>query len=390
MAQVLSGANDFEKLSDLITKSYKDQAVWFLNAFWDDFAGKEVENVWKYVHAFNELDLQKKEQGNELDELNAHRFLERFHETMTVISMREKLRSTGAIKEERGRKFVSITHYLLVKYNVDWHVLVNAPQGSKEEIEKATRVFQEVQAAFKEAEARKEAATAALKEATTREAEAKRSEAEAKQTEAQAKERETEALAKEAEAKAREGEARAAQDELEAALNELKAVEEAHNNKTAQLQKASEEGGLVSRNKAKAELAQHLSADPLPLRRAKLTQEAAVNKAEKATKVAAEARAVAEQAAGEASQARAHAEEAARQAVSARAEAEQARQKSEVAAAAAEEAVEETRKRVAEAEAYLQEASKRLPHGSTWWLEREIHEAKAYLPKSKGGYQKSK
>ncbi len=348
MANILAGGSDFDKLSDLFTRSYKDQAVWFLNAFWDEFAGKEAENVWKFVHTFNELDLQKKEQGNELDELNAHRFLERFHETMTVLSMREKLRSTGAIKEERGRKYVSITHYLLVKYNVDWHALVNAPQGSKEELEKAQKVFQEVQAAFKEAEARKEAATAALKEATAREAEAKSSEAEAK---------------------AREGEARAAQDELEAALNALKAAEEAHNNKTAQLQKASEEGGLVSRNKAKAELAQHLSADPLPLRRAKLTQEAAVNKAEKATKVAAEARAVAEQAAVEASQARAESEEATR--------------KSEAA-------VEEATKKVQEAEEYLEKAKNYLPKGSTWWLEREIHEAKAYLPKHKGGYQKPK
>jgi hypothetical protein len=35
--------------------------------------------------------------------------------------------------------------------------------------------------------------------------------------------------------------------------------EDARNNKTAELQKNSEEGGLVSRNRAKAELAQHLA-----------------------------------------------------------------------------------------------------------------------------------
>jgi hypothetical protein len=25
-----------------------------------------------------------------------------------------------------------------------------------------------------------------------------------------------------------------------------------------------------------------------------------------------------------------------------------------------------------------------------WWIERELHEAKAYLPESKGGYRKPK
>ncbi len=37
----------------------------------------------------------------------------------------------------------------------------------------------------------------------------------------------------------------------------------------------------MSRNKAKAELAQHLAEDPLPLRRAKITTEAAHKKADK-------------------------------------------------------------------------------------------------------------
>jgi len=39
--------------------------------------------------------------------------------------------------------------------------------------------------------------------------------------------------------------------------------------------------GVVQRNKAKNELAQHLSEDPLPLRRAKLTTQAATKKQKK-------------------------------------------------------------------------------------------------------------
>ena len=78
---------------------------------------------------------------------------------------------------------------------------------------------------------------------------------------------------------------------IEAALAELKAQEDAYNQKKADLEKKSQEGGVVSRNKAANELAQHLAEDPLPLRRAKITTEAAVKKAER-TRIASEEAAV--------------------------------------------------------------------------------------------------
>jgi len=274
---VLSGHNDSEKLAELALKTYKEQAIWFLNAFWADFGSREAEKIWAYKHKCDELDLDKKAAGCALDELNAHRFLEHFHETMTVHSMREKLRSTGAIGDRI--RVVPLVHILLFKYNVDWHKLVNAPQGSQEEVEKAQRLLEEVQAKLKASQE--------------------------------------------------------AQQELEAALRELKAQEDAFNNRTEELKRASETGGAVARNKAKNELAQHLASDPLPLRRAKITTEAAVKKAEKATQAAEEA--------------------------------------------------------VAQAEAYLEEAkNKGMPDGSIWWLDRELHEAKAYMPQAKGGYRKQK
>ncbi|KAL6063227.1 TolA protein [Balamuthia mandrillaris] len=331
-AQVLNGRTDVEKLEDLASRTYKEQVVWFLNAFWEEFAKEEAERLWKFKHLCDELDLAKKEQGCALDELQAHRFLEKLQETMTVQQMRDKLRSTGAIGAKV--RLVPLIHLLIFRFDVDWHFLVNAPQGSKEEIEKAQRMFDQVQAAFREAEARADEAAAALKEAKAREADAK----------------------------AREEELRVAKAELEAALKELQAQEEAYNNKTAELKRASEEGGLVSRNKAKNELAQHLGEDPLPLRRAKITQEAAVKKADRAAQVAAEARA----------------------------QAEEATRQSEKAKAAAEEAVEEARRKLEEAEAYLEKAKNSLPKGAVWWLERELHEARAYLPVSKGGYKKEK
>lgn len=228
-------------------------------------------------------------EGSTLDEMQAHRFLETIKETLTVQAMREKLRSTGAIAGQIRR--VPLTHYLIMKYNVDWHDLVNAVLGDMEEIRKAQQKLDEVQAALREAEQR-------------------------------------------------EQESKQAKRELDAALKDVKDQEDARNNKTAELQKKSEEGGLVSRNRAKAELAQHLAEDPLPLRKAKITLEAAVKKADKA-------------------------------------------------AIAAEAAVEEARVKFDEAQAYLEKVKKGgSPKGALWWMERELLEARAYLPKSKGGYNK--
>jgi len=81
-------------LASIITKTYKDQSTWFLNAFWDSHSN-EAERIWSYVKKCNEIDLEKHEQGNGLDEVRAHKFLESFGETLTVMALRESLRKTG-------------------------------------------------------------------------------------------------------------------------------------------------------------------------------------------------------------------------------------------------------------------------------------------------------
>ncbi|KAL6051409.1 Merozoite surface protein 3a [Balamuthia mandrillaris] len=302
MTSALAGSNDTEKLGSLCGMTYKDQAIWFLNAFWESFASAEAEKLWGYVLKCGELD-GKKAEGNALDELNAHRFLEQIGETLTVVSLRDKLRSTGAIGQTERPKVVPLTHYLLFKYGVDWHTLVNSAGDNSEEIAKAQRMLDEVTAAFQEAERQAEYA---------------------RQQEAPFK---------------------AAQEEVDAALSEVNAQEEARNNRTAELERKSKEGGVVQQNKAKAELAQHLAEDPLPLRKAKITLEAALKKAEKA-----------------------------------RAPFEEARRR-------AEEAADEARRKVEEVEAYFEEVKSRpgSPHGRIWWMERELQEQKKYLPASKGG-----
>jgi len=282
-----------------------------------------------------------------LDELQAHRLLESFDETMTVREMRTYLRQHGAIGDRV--KSVPLTHWWIAKYGEDWEKLVNASQGdNKEELEEAQRRLDAVQAAFEAAAQRAKEAAAAVQEAKQREAEAHAAADLAKQ---------------------REAESHAAKAELEAALAELKAQEDAYNNKTQELKQKSEEGGVVSRNRAKVQLDAHLAEDPLPLRRAKITQEAAVKKAERATKAAAEATAASEAAAAEAAK---------------------ATQRSLDAKQAAEDAVQAAHVEVKAAEDYLQEVKSKpgQAFGAIWWIERELIEAKKYMPTSKGGIAK--
>eukprot|EP01103_Thecamoeba_quadrilineata_P021621 TRINITY_DN9_c0_g2_i1.p1 TRINITY_DN9_c0_g2~~TRINITY_DN9_c0_g2_i1.p1 ORF type:complete len:323 (-),score=128.24 TRINITY_DN9_c0_g2_i1:90-1058(-) len=313
----LKGSNDNDKLKDLYTKSYKDQAIWFLNAYWKQFGEKEAENIWTYAHKMVELDKDKGKEGNQLDEFHAHRFLESFKDPLTVLEMREKLFKVGIEKS----KYVALTAYLVSHYSADWHYLVNAPQGDNQnEVIEAQRLLDSVMKAFSDVQNTAQAAA-------TRESEARNAETAAKE----------------------------AKVEQQKSLEEVQAQENARNNKTAELERKSTEGGQVSQNKAKAELAQHLAEDPLPLRRAKISNEAAVKKADKAARAA---------------------EEAVAAAIAAR--------------AAAEKALEEAQLKVAEAEKYLDEVRSKpgSAGGALWWIDRELHEARAYLPTSKGGYAK--
>merc|ERR1711879_1132853 len=216
-------------LQALAKLTYKQQAVWFLNAFWEIVPSieTEAETLWKFVLTCNELDLEFHDEGCGLDEMKAHVFLEKFNETLTVRELRAKLRSTGALEESERPKVVPITHFSLFKYNVDWHKLVNASQGdNSEEIKKAQKMLDEVNAAFRESDEKHQQAAASLRAAEKSAAEAASKEADAKSTEAAANSAADAAKAKEDEAITQEAPFKAAQEELEAALAEVKAQED--------------------------------------------------------------------------------------------------------------------------------------------------------------------
>ena len=244
-------------------------------SFPSDFMESDAEDCWRFVEQAVKID-NAGAAGTALDEMEAHRFLEKADEAHTVLEMRSRLRKTGAIGQSERPKTVPLSHYLLFKYDNKsdklFHDLVTRTQGdNSKQIEEAQAKLDAVAAAFEEAAAAASAAAASLDTAQKTEAAAKTAETEAISSAEAATKREAEAKTSAETLAVKEEELKKSQAELEAALAEVKKQEDAYNAKTADLTKKSEEGGVVSRNKAKNELAQHLAEDPLPLRKAKIT-----------------------------------------------------------------------------------------------------------------------
>jgi len=291
-------ANLKSQLLELTRKKYVDQAIWYLNGFWKEGAENEAENIWIYCQKFMELDSKKKE-GNELDEFWSHKFLESLGETLTIIQLREKLRKIDL--DANGK--MALLEYLMFKYSKGISEVLNAPQGgNEEELKKAQEELTAVQNAL-------DTLTKKLEEQRIAEESVKR-----------------------------------AEEELKSAVKELQQQEDSYKMKIEDLtRKSTQETSIVAKNKASQELAQLKQENPLPLRKAKITQEAALRKVEKQRK---------------------EVEEATR---------------------SVEAAVQKTEEKMLEAQNYLQEIKRKggVSYGTIFWLERELKEAKKYLPKSK-------
>uniref|UniRef100_A0A6B2L8S7 Calcium-regulated actin-bundling protein C-terminal domain-containing protein n=1 Tax=Arcella intermedia TaxID=1963864 RepID=A0A6B2L8S7_9EUKA len=321
-----------------------------MNAFWKE-VGSGAEKVWAFWTKIKELDQQqfnaipaakrpeKYTEGNALDEFWSHKYLESQGKTLSVVEFRQEFKKIDANSD----KNMGLLEFLIWEYKFTVDELMKRPQGGESgEVLKAQAMLAEVETRFK-------AAQAALDQASV--------------TEAKAKSTKEQAVKSADEATKTAASAAAAAAEQQAAVDALKAQEDAHAAKTAELTAKAEAGG-VSGMKAKNELAQHLSEDPLPLRKAKLTAEAAAKKTDKAN--------LAAQAAKDA------AEKDKRAAEEAAAAAEKDR-------ISAETAVKEGEQALVDAEAYLAEQKAKgtgETHGTFWWLDREIAERKKYMPKT--------
>jgi hypothetical protein len=349
------------KFAELSKLAYKAQMVYFLNGYLggNSFSAADANVVWDFYKAFVELDKlgadRKGEAGNELDQFWSAKFLEDNDKAITALERK------AALKVKRIHFFffffffffsktltslnslyktidvdasgkMSLIEYLTWKYKKSIDEVAVLPQGDNA-------------AAIAAAQKRLDAVLVQLKECEER--------LEAQKAAKLANERAIAALEKE------EAELSKLQEELKAAVAALEAEQKLYNDKCNALQNKINDPSTSSMQKSKAsnELAQLKSEDPLPLRRAKITQEAAVRKTEKQLKQVALAK-----------------EEAARK----QAELEKAIRDLEAAYTALEGKIAEAQKELERAK-----SSGTGGQGAVYALERQLFDADAFLPTSK-------
>jgi hypothetical protein len=116
--------------SDICNRTFDKQAVWFLNACWNDVKN-DAELIYKQVPQMIALETTNGRQGNALDELPAHKFLEMQGESMTVMELRQRLRRIDI--DANGR--MALLEYLIDKYHSDVRGLMSTDQGKMEVLE---------------------------------------------------------------------------------------------------------------------------------------------------------------------------------------------------------------------------------------------------------------
>lgn len=312
----------------LVNKTHTQQAIWWLNGFWGSLEN-EADTIWDLVHIMIEIECGKpkkygklkweEKEGNDLDQFQAHRFLEQIGESMTVKELRSKI---GFLDIDKNKR-LSLTEYLVDKYKKKIVSVIEAPQGgqaAQEALDRATKKVEDAVVKMNEASAAAEQAAESL-----------------------------------AEAKVAEEESALAKQSVQEAVDEVEAQEKEYNSKIEKLKtKIENKDGRLSTmkiNTAKAELAQAEAEDPLPLRKAKLTQKAALKKQKKANKAC---------------------QKAEKKAAAASEAAEVRKTEAETSLAEAREALRE-----------LKEEGDGIAHGNIWWMEKELAERQKNMPKKK-------
>jgi len=426
-----------EAFGDLCHRTHTDQAKWFLNGFWHEGMEAKREEVWTFCHHFIEIESGAKvlygskrfklEEKCDLDELESHKFLEILGETLTVKELRQRLKKLDIDSNNR----LCLSEYLLSRYNKTPQALVDSPQGgvdpdvleeaqrkcdaAQELLDKATDAAQTAKdnknkakaaadKAAKSLAAAEEAAGAA--KVALENSNAKASDA-AVALENSEKVAATAADATKAQEK-QEKQLAVIQAEVKAAVEALELAEKTYNDKISKLENKLDDPKLstVKRGSVVAKLAVLKDEDPLPLRKARITQGACLKKQKKISKKAAKAtvacqkaQELAEKAAEEATEAKTQADSAAEAAAAAKEEADAAaeaaaaaKEEADAAAQAAEESEKVAQEYVVEAEAAFAEAgdflselkkNKEPPKGALWWMERILEEKQKFMPKNK-------
>eukprot|EP00461_Guttulinopsis_vulgaris_P003225 UN03226 len=201
------------KIKEVTAKNYRDQAIFYLNAFWNDStkpASEEAEQVYQLITDFSKEDHIKGKNGNELNAVQAFNVLQRRGQTLTALELKAQLRKVDI--DANGE--MALAEYLLFINGRDPVAFVTNPQGAVDPVKmKALEdKMAQLSATFDALNTQLAAEAKAAEEAKVAEAAAVEQEAAAKAAEAKALEEEAAAKAAEAEAVAEKANADAAAD----------------------------------------------------------------------------------------------------------------------------------------------------------------------------------
>lgn len=356
MASDENSKTDEQLLDEVKVLRYRDQAIWFLNVTETGTDKHECEEVWRIHKKCVQLD-KKKENGSHLDEFSSHRVLESCSKAYTHQEMRTFL--LGINPNYTKVKKVSLVELLVFNYEIDWRKAVHnkcldweAKQDAEKKLDEAKRTLEEATHASKRATLDAQSAQTAEEHASKEQQEAAKAAEESRIAEI--------ALSEE-------------EQRSKVALEELKLEESKLKEKKAKLEERSNDSslGIVKRNKAVAELNMLLSKDPLPLRTAKINKEASFHKISKLAKKASEATAAAEQCMKKAEKSR----------ITALKSKEEALLTGKISESKIPGAQEACQSMQATLDKLLQE--RKIGNGTVFYLERELQDAKRFLPKQK-------
>merc|ERR1719204_2735548 len=107
--------------------SYKQQAGFFLNAYWEDI-GEQAEVVWDYALSMSQADVKKGEDGACLDEHRISEFMKENVEdfALTATALRKKLANEICLNND---KRMSLIEFLLNTFDLTVADMMTRPQG---------------------------------------------------------------------------------------------------------------------------------------------------------------------------------------------------------------------------------------------------------------------
>lgn len=296
-----------------LAMAHTEQAKWWLDCYWDEGAKANADQIWDYTHTFMAMDKKLQSKGRQLDQFEAQQFFEKIGETLTG----QELRAQIQIRKDDNSHNISLLEFLLYKYQVGCaDKLVQTPDHVKAKMKETADKLESLREFL--AKLREEKMN--LEEAINEQTAAKKVLMEAKV-------------------------------EADGSLTQLQNEKSAHQNKLESLEGmiSNEDASTVARNKARAEYAQLLAQDSLPIRKGEITMKAALRKVDTETKKVA-----AKSAATDAN----------------RVEVEKAEIDVQTKVSEA----------MAEIEKYGALKSDDSSPGMLWWMQREIKEAEKFLP----------